>query len=82
MHWDDVSKFFSLFRVAVWLAVLPLSYVFGWLESVTFVALVSIYANLASDYAAFRADSNRKIEAALQRIEEKLEELCGRGSSQ
>lgn len=73
--WDDASRAFSLLRVLVWLAVLPLSYAFSWLESVTFVALASIYANLASDYASYRADSNRKIERRLDVIIGKLSEL-------
>lgn len=75
--WDDASRAFSLLRVIVWLAVLPLSYVFGWLESVAFVALASIYANLASDYASYRADSNRKLERKLDVIIERLSELEG-----
>lgn len=76
MNWDAAARIFSLVRAGVWAAVLPLSYVLGWIHSVAFVALCSIYANLASDYAAFRADSNRELLERLDRIETLLSELA------
>ena len=81
MTWDAAARIFSLVRAGVWAAVLPLSWYFGWINSVAFVALCSIYANLASDYAAFRADSNREIERRFDRIEQLLSDLAGTISS-
>jgi hypothetical protein len=39
-----------------WLAMCPLALATGWIYSVAFVSLVSIYANAASHLAAWRAD--------------------------
>jgi hypothetical protein len=39
-----------------WLAMCPLALATGWIYSVAFVSLVSIYANAVSHLAAWRAD--------------------------
>ena len=46
----------NLIAALVWLAVIPLALYAGWLKSVTFVAAISLYANVASHVAAWRAD--------------------------
>lgn len=71
MTGEQASRAFSLLRVAVWIVLIPLAKVTGWIDSVAFVALCSLYANAASDYAAFRADSN----ARLERIEKQLDAI-------
>ena len=71
---NKISRYFSLFRVVFWAGMIPASYFFGWLGLVTFVALCSLYANLASDYAAWRSDVNPNQEQ-LDRIEAKLDQL-------
>lgn len=63
-----MSRWFSLARSLVWVVLIPLSKILGWIDSVAFVALCSLYANAASDYAAYRADSNPRLE----RIEESI----------
>ena len=68
---ESALKWSSLVRAAGWAALIPIAYYFGWLASVTFVAICSLYANLASDFAAWRADDNPQLE----RIERLLNEL-------
>ncbi len=74
MDWHRVSRIASLTRVLVWLAMIPTAYMFGWLASVTFVALASLYANVASDYASWRSDVNPDADL-MQRLEKKLDKL-------
>lgn len=62
---------FDLFRVVAWAVLTPVAYVAGWLESVAFVSLLSIWALVESAWAAFRAGN----EKALRRIEEKLDRV-------
>jgi hypothetical protein len=47
---------FNAIATGVWLALIPLALVLGWLKSVTFVSAISIYANVAAHLAAWRAD--------------------------
>ncbi len=77
MDWHRVSRIASLVRVLVWIAAIPAAYLLGWLASVSFVALCSLYANLASDYAAWRSDVNPD-EEQMERIERKLDRLLDR----
>jgi hypothetical protein len=72
---------FSAGRVVFWICITVLAFLFGWLASVTFVAACSLYANIASDFAAFRADRNTEIIERLDRIEKSLEKDGARGSS-
>jgi hypothetical protein len=39
----------------VWVAMIPVSLATGWIESIVFVAAISIYANFAGHIAAFEA---------------------------
>ena len=54
-----------------WLAAVPIAYFLGWMESVVFISMASIYANFASHLVAWLADET----ARLRRIERKLDEL-------
>lgn len=47
---------FNLLRVIAYLILTPIALYFGWLASVTFVALLSIWALVESSIAAWRAD--------------------------
>lgn len=47
---------FNAYLTVIWSLAIPLSYTVGWLNSVIFVSLVSLYANFASHMAAWRAD--------------------------
>lgn len=60
----------EIILVIVWLTMIPLSIVTGWIYSVAFVAAISLYANVASHWAAYRA----------QRTEKKQEELIKNGT--
>lgn len=62
-------------RALFWAALLIPSYFFGWVYSVAFVSLCSLYANFATDFAAWRADSNRGLYEKLDAIQKLLEEL-------
>lgn len=66
----------------MWCAVLPIAYFWGWLASVVFVSACSIYANAASDFAAFRADRNPEITKKLDQIISLLEDDGKEPSSQ
>jgi hypothetical protein len=72
---DDYWAAFNLLRALVWLGTIPIAYFAGWIYSVAFVAVCSLYANVASDFAAWRADRNLKIERRLDDIERKLDRL-------
>ena len=74
---DKWWRKFSAFRVLVWVAAIPVAYFLGWIYSVAFVAICSLYANLASDFAAWRSDVNPHADQ-LNRIEKKLDELLRR----
>lgn len=47
---------FNAALTMVWLAMCPIALATGWIYSVAFVSLVSIYANAVSHLAAWRAD--------------------------
>jgi hypothetical protein len=72
---------FSGFRVCVWVIAIPVAYFLGWIYSVAFVAVCSLYANAASDLAAWRSDVDpntdrlERIERRLSRIERNLDRL-------
>jgi hypothetical protein len=51
----------------------------GWVYSVAFVSVCSLYANVASDFAAWRADRNPKLERKLDALEEKIDRLLSTG---
>lgn len=50
------ARRFSLIRVIFWISLAPVAYVMGWLESVTFVSFLSLWALVETAYAAYRAD--------------------------
>lgn len=72
---EHVTRRFSLARALFWAALLIPSYFFGWVYSVAFVAVCSLYANFASDFAAWRADSNKEVFEKLNEIENLLSKL-------
>lgn len=49
-------KRFNLYLTVAWAAMMPISIYLGWIYSVAFISVVSIYANFASHLAAWRAD--------------------------
>lgn len=48
-------KAFHATMTTVWLAVVPVSLVTGWVESIVFVSACSIYANAIAHWSAFQA---------------------------
>jgi len=66
---------FSAARVFIWIGVLVLAILFGWLASVVFVSACSLYANIASDFAAYRADKNEELKKTLEQIKMDVEYL-------
>jgi hypothetical protein len=57
--------------VILWVVLVPASYLLGWLNSVAFVSLLSIWALVETSWSAFRGGD----EKALRRIEEKIDRL-------
>jgi hypothetical protein len=52
MIWRKIN----LALTCVWVVMIPLSIMTGWIYSVAFVSAISLYANVASHLAAWRAD--------------------------
>lgn len=73
----NANRLTNLFLTGMWLLMLPIAYYFGWIYSVVFISIVSIYANFASHWAAWRSDADPNTErldeilAILRRIEER-----------
>lgn len=63
----------NLLLTILWLAMVPIAYYLGWIYSVAFISLASIYANFASHLAAWRSDVDPNT-ARLDRIEAILKE--------
>lgn len=59
---------------AVWLVLIPLAIVTGWIYLVAFVSAISLYANVASHVSAAYAADDRAVIERLERIEAKLDE--------
>jgi len=74
-------KWFHAARAIIWLALIPVAYFMDWIASVRFVSFASLYANVASDTAAFAGERNPN-QDQLNRIEKMLEELLERGDSE
>lgn len=51
-------KRINLMLTCVWLAMVPIAIITGWLYSLAFISACSIYANAASHLAAWRADED------------------------
>ena len=62
---------FSLVRTLFWLALTPIAYFTGWVHSVAFVSLLSLWALVETAFAAWRSDENPDAER-LQRMERQL----------
>lgn len=75
---DRWSRRFNLARAVGWAGAIPVAFFFGWIYSVAFVSVCSLYANAASDWAAYRADQNRDLLERLTRIEEAQERILER----
>jgi len=75
---DRWSRRFNLLRAVIWALAIPVAYFLGWIYSVAFVSVCSLYANAASDWAAYRADQNRDLLERLTRIEASQEALLKR----
>jgi hypothetical protein len=65
------SQIFDLARVILWAVLTPTAYMLGWLNSVAFVSLLSIWALVETAWAAYRATEEKR----LARIESKLDRL-------
>ncbi len=51
------ARRFSLVRTIFWIVLTPIAYILGWLSSVEFVSLLSIWALVETSFSAYRADS-------------------------
>lgn len=58
----------NLMLTVAWAAMLPISYETGWIYSIAFISLASIYANFASHLAAWRADVPITDDAAAEKL--------------
>jgi hypothetical protein len=68
-------RWFSLSRTLGWLILTPLAWKLGWLNSVSFVSLLSIWALVETAFGAWRSDENpneAEILKRLDRIEKRI----------
>lgn len=65
---------FHRISAIVWTVAIVPAYLW-WRNSVMFVIVASIYANVKSDWGAAEAADNREVVERLERIEKLLEEL-------
>lgn len=72
---ERVNAYFSLVRTVWWIVLCGLAYTLGWLNSVVFVSLLSIWALVETSWAAYRADRNQKQEQQLQEIVDWMEKI-------
>jgi hypothetical protein len=56
IEWVISWRKVNLALTVAWLLMIPLSVATGWIYSVAFVSAISLYANVASHLAAWRAD--------------------------
>jgi len=62
-------------RSIAWALVGALSFPLGWANSIVLVWIASLYANVASDWAASEAADDREVLERLDRIEDLLRSL-------
>lgn len=70
-------KGFSLARTIFWVALTPAAYWLGWLDSVKFVSLISIWALVETAFAAWRSDVNPDQDELHRKLDEIQEALGG-----
>lgn len=51
-------RLFNKIMTGVWLVMIPISFLTGWIYSIVFVSAISLYANVASHLAAWRSDED------------------------
>jgi hypothetical protein len=51
----------DLILVFAWIAMIPIAIFTGWVYSVAFVSAISLYANVASHWAAYRAARTERL---------------------
>ena len=75
-----MMRWFSLSRTIFWLLLVFPALWLGWLHSVVFVSLLSLWALVETAFAAWRSDENpdadrlESIETKLDRLIERLDE--------
>jgi hypothetical protein len=70
------QKQFSLVRTILWAILTPVAYFLGWLDSVVFVSLLSLWALAESAFAAYRADANEELIKELRAVIREELEKC------
>jgi hypothetical protein len=70
-------RWFSLARTFFWLLLTPTAYLLGWLSSVSFVALLSIWALVETAFSAWRSDENPNEAEILERLDRIERRLSG-----
>lgn len=68
------AELFDLARAIFWAALLVPAYTLGWLNSVAFVSLLSLWALTETAWAAFRGGTEKR----LREIEDKIDLILER----
>jgi hypothetical protein len=72
---EAVWRKFNGARALIWVIATVVAILSGWIYSVAFVAACSLYANIASDTAAWRSDVNPQLDVIERKLDEVLERL-------
>jgi hypothetical protein len=66
---EEGERFFTIF----WIAMIPVSILTGWIESVTYVAALSLWALVSGHWSAYQAARTEVLQqGAADEVEEKL----------
>ena len=54
--------YIHLVLLVAWGVAIPVAFVFGWWESIAFVAFASIYANMATHWSAYAGARSEQVQ--------------------
>jgi thiol:disulfide interchange protein len=77
----QVMRWFSLARTVFWLLLVLPAVWLGWLQSVVFVSLLSLWALVETAFAAWRSDENPDSKR-LESIEKKLDQVLAQAGAE
>lgn len=66
---------FHRYRSIAWMIIAVVAWPFGWVYSVAFVSMASLYANIASDWSNSEAADDREIKALIAATNKRLDQL-------
>jgi hypothetical protein len=83
----ELMKSIHGWLTVAWFMMMPLAVATGWVASVVFISVISIYANFAGHFSSWQAsrvevnqekEAERRDDDAPERIEKKVDKLDGK----